>query len=342
MVSEMIHAMVTWSPRSTFDPDAPRGIVLWAEILDNFEHQGDQRHCWWGKVSVGGDLGMTQEDVQLLNRQIQREKGIGSKETHLYIFSADPKLGAPSLHVGLVAEVRGEDDRLRKDPHSPKFFERVEYRIPFWFKVTDIRGIPPKRIDDLSIYPTDKPFDPNTKIPMPLLLKEKPQKTFFAEKTLKESGWKYWWKQILYGGPTIFPPVHKMISIEDGSVYNYQNLFGEYLRSAKNIRIVDPYIRKPYQTKNIVELLSSVKEPRKTKVTLETMYDEGMEADSRRLLDDLKAELLGKGFDFSWSFDRTIHDRFIETERWEIYLGRGLDFVSEGKTKRCNIFFVQK
>ena len=168
-MADLIHAMVTWSPRSTFDPDAPRGITLWAEILDSFERQRDQCHCWWGKVSVGGDLGMTQDDIQLLNRQIEQEKMAGGRETHLYIYSADPKLGAPSLHVGLLVEVRGEDDRLRKDPHAPRFFERVEYRIPFWFKVTDIRSIPPKRIDDLSIYSTDKPFDPNTKIPMPVL-----------------------------------------------------------------------------------------------------------------------------------------------------------------------------
>ncbi|MGO9570457.1 MAG: MIT C-terminal domain-containing protein [Desulfomonilaceae bacterium] len=342
-MSDMIHVMVTWSPRPNFHPDAPRGITLWAEILDRFEYQGDQCFCWWGKVSVSGDLGMTQDQVELLNHQIQRQRVPGGQETHLYIFSADPKLGMPSLHVGSILEVKGEDDRLRSDLHAPRFFGGVKEPIPFWFKISDLRVIPPKRIDDLLLYPSDKPFDPNTKIPMPLLLKEKPQKTFFAEKTLKESGWKYWWKQILYGGPTTFPPVHKMISIEEGSIYNYQNLFGDHLKSAKEIRIVDPYIRKSYQTRNIVELLSLAKEPRKTRVALETLYDEGMEAVSRRLLDDLKDTLVGKGFDFSWSFNQSIHDRFIETERWEIYLGRGLDFISkEGKTKRCNIFFVQK
>jgi hypothetical protein len=341
-MTETVHAMVSWSPRTTFDPDAPRGIALWAEILETFEHQDNERYCWWGKVSVGGDLGMTQGHVEFLNRQIQRERESGGKETHLYIFSADPKLGVPSLHVGLVVKVRGEDDLLRTDPHSPRFFERVKHRIPFWFKVTDIRNIPPKRIDDLLIYPTGISFDPNRKIPMPLLLKEYPQKTFFAERTLKESGWRHWWEQILYGGPSIFPPVHKMISLEEGSIYNYKNLFGEYLKSAKVIRIVDPYIRKPYQTRNIADLLGLVRQPMKTTVTLETMYDEGMDAASRELLDQLKDELTGKGFDFSWRFDPSVHDRCIETEKWEIYLGRGLDFISNGKTKRCNIFFVQK
>ena len=231
---------------------------------------------------------------------------------------------------------------MKTDPHTPKFFERVKDPVPFWFRMTDIRVIPPKRINDLRVFPQGTAYDPNTNHAMPLLLKENPQRTFFAEKTLNESGWIYWWKQILYGGPSMFPPVHKMISIQEGSVYNYPNLFGEYLKSAKEIRIVDPYIRKSYQTRNIVDVLSLVREPRKTRVKLETMYDEGMEAVGRKLLDDLKMEMVGKGFDFRWSFDQSIHDRFIETERWEIYLGRGLDFISHGKTKRCNIFFVQK
>ena len=77
-------------------------------------------------------------------------------------------------------------------------------------------------------------------------------------------------------------------------------------------------------------------------VTLETMYDEGMEPVSLLLPDGLKDTLVRKGFDFEWSFNPSIHDRFMETDRWEIYLGRGLDFISNGKTKRRNIFFVQK
>lgn len=338
----MVHVMVTWSPRSKFDPDAPRGLQLWAEILENFQDERDQCYCWWGKVSDSGNLGMTEDDVNLFNQQIKREKESDHKETHLYMFCPDPILGSPSLHVGLVVEVRGKDDNLRTEPHSPNFFERVEKPIPFWFKMTDIRVIPPKRLNDLLIYPQGTAYDPNTNHAMPLLLQETPQKTFFAEKVLKEIGWKHGWEQILNEGPAMSRPVHKKISIEEGSIYNYRNLFGDYLKSAKEIRIVDPYIRKPYQTQNIVDLLSLVREPRKTRVTLETRYEEGMEAGSRRLLDDLNAELVGKGFDFSWSFEPSIHDRFIETERWEIYLGRGLDFVSKGKTKRCNIFFVQK
>jgi hypothetical protein len=33
-----------------------------------------------------------------------------------------------------------------------------------------------------------------------------------------------------------------------------------------------------------------------------------------------------KGFAFSYQFDPEIHDRMIETEDWQIVLGRGLDF----------------
>jgi hypothetical protein len=339
-MADMVHAMVTWSPRSKFDPDAPRGLALWAEILET--NQGDQCYCWWGKVSDSGNVGMTQKDVELLNRQIQHEERAGHRETHLYMFCPDPILGSPSLHVGLVVEVRGEDNGLKTDPHSPNFFERVTRPVPFWFKMTDIRIIPPKRLNDLLIFSQGRAYDPNTTHAMPLLLKEHPQKTFFAEKILEKSGWKQGWEQILYEGPAMLRPVHKKISIEEGRIYNYRNLFGDYLKSAREIRIWDPYIRKPYQIQNIVDLLGLVREPRKTRATLETMYEERMEDASRRLLNELKAELLGKGFDFNWKFDPSFHDRLIETEKWEIYLGRGLDFISNGKTKRCNIFFVQK
>jgi hypothetical protein len=343
-MSDKVHALVTWTPSAGLDPDAARGVSLWAEILEKFENDRSQCYCWWGKVSVGGDLGMTQEDVQTLSHQLELEKDSQGSETHLYIYSADPKQGRLSLHVGLLSEIRGKDDQLRYDLHSPMFFQRLEnYPIPFWFKLTDIRVIAVKRMADLLLHPGGNEFDPNTKTPMPHLVTEKPHtKTFFAEKLLKEGGWRHWWKEILYGGPANFPPIHKMISVEDGSDYNYQNLFAEYLKKAKEIKIVDPYVRQRHQKENVLALLGLIRQPRGVRVQLLTMHDEGMEANSRRLLDDLKDELLRQGFEFNWAFDPSIHDRLIETERWEIYLGRGLDFISKGKTKKCNIFFVQK
>ncbi len=171
---------------------------------------------------------------------------------------------------------------------------------------------------------------------------EKHNRTWFTEEKLRESQWKHWWHEILYGGPQNFAPIRKMISIEEGDVYNFKNLFRDYLKDSKDIRVIDPYIRRPIQTSNLVDLLSLVKQPRETKVKLVTMYDDGREAECRQLLEQVRTELLATGFDFEWAFDPSIHDRMVETERWEIYLGRGLDFISNGRTKKCNIFFIQK
>jgi hypothetical protein len=50
-------------------------------------------------------------------------------------------------------------------------------------------------------------------------------------------------------------------------------------------------------------------------------------AASRARLDDLQARLKSRGMSFSYEFDPKQHDRFLETEQWEIVLGRGLDFL---------------
>ena len=342
-MSRTVHAWLSWSPRADHDPDFPKGVALWAEILDRFEDAGDQNYCWWGKVSVSGDLGMCNDDVEVFNRQISSEAFPGGNETHLYMFSADPKLAASSLHVGLVSEVRAKDDSLRSSPHSPEFYERVEHPVPFWFKLTDIRVIRTRRIDDLHVLPSEKPLDPNTKISVPCLVIEKPQeRTWFAEEKLKASGWGHWWKQVLHGGPQSFSPIHKLIAVEDGGIFNYKNLFGDYLKAAREITIVDPYIRNYNQARNVEGLLDLVRQPKKSTVKLITMYGDGWETECRDLLNRLKSDLGAKGFSFEWEFNSSIHDRLIETEKWEIHLGRGLDFIVSGRTKKCNIFFVQK
>ncbi len=340
-MADMTHAWVTWSPNPKKDPDFPRGIGLWAEILERDVRAGKSPYCWWGKVSVTGNLGMDDSDVNMLNDQISRERMSHGCETHLYIYSGDPKLWAPSLHVGLVEEVRGKDDGLRNDIHSPNFFARIRFPVPFWFKLTDLRVLPVKQIDNLT-FQSGKEFDPNDNVAVPCLMLEKYQRTWFAKEKLRESRWNHWWHEILYGGPQNFAPIRKMISIEEGEIYNFKNLFGDYLKTAQEIKVIDPYIRNTSQTENVIDLLGLVKQPQETRVKLVTMYDVGREAECRELLDRLRTELVATGFDFEWEFDPSIHDRLIETERWEIYLGRGLDFISNGRTKKCNVFFVQR
>lgn len=55
--------------------------------------------------------------------------------------------------------------------------------------------------------------------------------------------------------PRIKPLVAKTISIrENQGGVTYKDLFGDYLRTAKETCITDPFIRQPYQIDNLVDL----------------------------------------------------------------------------------------
>ena len=61
--------------------------------------------------------------------------------------------------------------------------------------------------------------------------------------------------------PRIKPLVAKTISIrENQGGVTYKDLFGDYLRKAKEICITDPFIRQPYQIDNLVDFIQMVKD----------------------------------------------------------------------------------
>ena len=54
----------------------------------------------------------------------------------------------------------------------------------------------------------------------------------------------------------------KTIRISDGDTgYSFEGLFYEYLRTAKVIKITDPYIRQDYQIKNLMIFLNMIAPP---------------------------------------------------------------------------------
>jgi hypothetical protein len=90
-------------------------------------------------------------------------------------------------------------------------------------------------------------------------------------------------------------------------------------------------------------------------VELVTMYERNdryglsEEVRSRERLEALTSRLQRKGFLFSYRFDPEIHDRMIETENWQIVLGRGLDFYyppepgqAARRARRCRIIYIPK
>lgn len=119
---------------------------------------------------------------------------------------------------------------------------------------------------------------------------------------------------------------------EDQSGVSYEKLFGEYLEGATRIEIQDPYIMKPYQTRNLMEFLEVVYHHKKPEdevtVTLLTKADRDYFEDQNMRLSRIKDSAALIGIDFEYSYDGTdsIHDRnMVFNNGWKIILGRGLD-----------------
>jgi hypothetical protein len=153
---------------------------------------------------------------------------------------------------------------------------------------------------------------------------------------------------------------YHVVDIEDGERgVTYEKLFGQYLADARRMRIVDPYVRLEYQVRNVENLLTILTTLQGCEVELLTMFEKNErfglseESTSRERLDALRERLVRKGIRFTYAFDPQIHDRFIETNQWQIILGRGLDVYyppEPGRThlsqsrraKKCRIIFLPK
>lgn len=114
---------------------------------------------------------------------------------------------------------------------------------------------------------------------------------------------------------------------------SYRKLFGDYIKGASNIRIVDPFIRYYYQIDNFLEFLNVVKEMTAdqsgVKVHLSTQNEEEKIPEMIDIFDELADELAAVGIEFTYDFD-AVHDRYIKMNNgWTITLGRGLDIFDK-------------
>jgi len=116
---------------------------------------------------------------------------------------------------------------------------------------------------------------------------------------------------------------------------SYQKLFSPYIKDAKLIKIFDPYIRLQYQIFNLINFCG-ILEPleAKIKLSLVTACEPQQEVEVKGKLDELKKGLAREHIDFQYTFDNTLHDRWIETNTgWKIILGRGLDIFQKPDDK---------
>jgi ATP-dependent Lon protease len=141
---------------------------------------------------------------------------------------------------------------------------------------------------------------------------------------------------------------------------SYDKLFGAYLIGATDIKVIDPYVRLPYQLRNFMELarlISEKKDPEaEVKLHLVTSNNEDFIEGAKDAFEQMTYSLESIGILFTYEFDDFIHDRSIELDNgWKVILGRGLDiwqktggwydineYIQEKRVcKACEITFVK-
>ena len=136
---------------------------------------------------------------------------------------------------------------------------------------------------------------------------------------------------------------------------SFRSLFGDYLKGARKIVVVDPFLMKPYQIDNLIDLMQLVLDMNAAseedlRIELHTRIDEMKPQEQNAALEALREELATEGVEFEFTFDAS-HDRGIFVDdKWAISLGRGLDIYdwfdrhslkrSSQRMRKCKDFQV--
>lgn len=154
-------------------------------------------------------------------------------------------------------------------------------------------------------------------------------------------------------------PKHVSVHANQRGV-TYCSLFGDYLKGASKVVIVDPFIYKAYQMDNLIDLIHLIydlNQDSEETLSIElhtTIAPEKSQEQDQALL-DIKDELAVEGIEFDFCYDAN-HDRMIVVDdKWVINLGRGLDIYeycsrfslkhASQRLRKCrefNVSIVQK
>ena len=131
----------------------------------------------------------------------------------------------------------------------------------------------------------------------------------------------------------ILTECHKKIRDNQTGI-SYKKLFGDYLIGATDIKVIDPYIRLPYQLRNFMELAKLIAEQKEDteeiKLHLTTSNNEEYIENAREAFKTIIDTREPLGIILTYEFDDKIHDRSIELNNgWKIVLGRGLDIFQK-------------
>ena len=132
------------------------------------------------------------------------------------------------------------------------------------------------------------------------------------------------------------PAEETTLDIKEGQKgLSYERLFRPYLKGSTLLKVCDPYIRLQYQIYNFMSFCE-ILEPLEggLKVELVTGVDSYQEAELTRKLENMKAGFSQDQIELEYRFDKTLHDRWIETDTgWKIILGRGLDIFQKAEDR---------
>lgn len=129
----------------------------------------------------------------------------------------------------------------------------------------------------------------------------------------------------------------KTIHIDEGETgYSFEKIFGPYLKGAKQIVIVDPYIRFEYQIRNFLAFINIIDTTHGVvSVKLTTSADDEYQAMELRMKYKEIADSLAKNrIKFTYEFKPAIHDRSIRCDNgWSIFPGRGFDIFQKPESR---------
>lgn len=121
---------------------------------------------------------------------------------------------------------------------------------------------------------------------------------------------------------------------------SFDSLFGPYLAGATSITLTDPYIRKFFQARNVMELLETVAKKKlpedEVSFHLVTADDELSSDKQIEYFEKMQVSAGTIGIHFTWEFDSKsgLHARHIVTDTgWKISLDRGLDIFQQYEMK---------
>lgn len=124
-------------------------------------------------------------------------------------------------------------------------------------------------------------------------------------------------------------PAETSLDLADGQRgVSFERLFDPYLKDAKMIKLVDPYIRFDYQIHNLISFCECVAPDKDIiEITLVTCGETPeQEREMKAKLDEVQNSMAKDRIILKYVFESGIHDRYIESDNgWRIILGRGLD-----------------